>query len=708
MDMNLQNGFQLHEWRVDPNQGRIVGPEGYAHLTPRSMDVLILLAERSGEVVTRDEFAEKIWSPALVSEGSLSRCIGELRRHLGDDAGNPRFIQTVPKRGYMLVAPVQPLDPSAKEGPAAQIVKGKRPSRLMIALVVVILIAGIYYLSTTSFSNDVESNRSLAVLPFAYLSPDREHAYFSGGLHDELLTQLSKAENLSLRGRTSVMGYAETTKPISQIADELRVEMLVEGSVQVIDKRLRVNVQLIDAATDEHLWAESYDRSLDDAFAIQSDIVQNIVMGVGAALGSSERRAMEQEPTTSPKAYRLFLQARDYHQRPGYDRHSWEIAQQLYEQALMLDPQFALAHVWLSEIHGLMHWHRHDPSTERVEEQRKSAAAAMELAPELPHARMAKGMWHYWGETNWEAALSELESALTQLPNDAGLIARIGYIHRRLGNWSQALTSFKHAAELNPRDVNLFVDLGGYTYRKTRKYAEAIDSYDRALALAPDFHLATVSRGWAQLEWHGKLDALREALDRVPENADLGGLGSAQSQRAKLLLLERDADRLLDHLDTIEDEILQAGILFMPKAMYAGWAHQLRGDGEAAYSAFSEAFYQLEEIPEELENDWRIRVSRGLALAGLDRKEEALSEARWLKQSFVYREDALIGTWLARDRAWILAQAGDIEAAIAAIEPLLAKPSLLTVHTLHLDPRWDPVRDHPRFQSLIESYSRQD
>ncbi|HVS03418.1 MAG TPA: protein kinase, partial [Thermoanaerobaculia bacterium] len=543
---------------------------------------------------------------------------------------------------------------------------------------------------------------ALAVLPFRNLSADPEDAYFAGGLHDELLTQLSRVAALSLRGRTSVMGYAETTKPIRQIAEELEVGALVEGSIQVVGERLRVNVQLLDAATDEHLWAESYDRTLDDAFAIQSDVAQRVVAAVGAALESGERQAMTEMPTTNAEAYRLYLQGMDYDRRPGGRRQNLEIAQQLFERALALDPEFALAHAALSEVHGRMHWFRFDPSPQRVSAQRAAAETALRLAPELPQAHLAMGSWHYFGRRDWEAALAEYEIGLRLLPNDARLVTRIGYAHRRLGNWDEVLAAFARAAELDPRDAGTFAQLGGVTYLVTRRYAEAMRALDRALALAPDFHEAAVLRGWTSFDWQGELDTLRAALDGIPGDADLGWFAV---QRAELLLLERDAVGLLEHLESVRPEVLEGHNFFLPKSLFAAWAHRLGGEPEAARLAFEAALERLGSVPHDLQDDWRVRAARGLALAGLGRREEALGEARWLEQSAVYREDATLGLRLAEARAQILTQAGAAAAALEEIERLLAGPAWLSAHTLRLDPRWDPIRDHPRFQALLAAYA---
>lgn len=545
---------------------------------------------------------------------------------------------------------------------------------------------------------------ALAVLPFQNLSSEPGHAYFAGGLHDELLTQLSKVAALSVRGRSSVMGYAGTTKSVRQIAEELAVGALVEGSVQVVGDRLRVNVQLIDAATDEHLWAEGYDRTLDDAFEIQSDVAQRVVAAVGAALGATERYLLTVTPTTNPDAYRLYLQGRDYSRRAGWQRQDFETAQQLYERALTLDPAFAPAYAALAEAHGVMHWFRYDLSPARMAEQREAAEAALQLAPELPQAHFAMGQWHYWGRRDYERALAAFEIALRGLPKDARVWAWIAWVNRRLGNWGKVYAAFERAAELDPRDATLFADVGGLTYRFTKRYSDAMLAFERALALAPDLAVAAVERAWTYVEWQGRLDTLRAVLARLPRDAELSWLGSAAAQRAELLLWEREPDRLALLLASTPTSVLEGHDFFLPKSLYAAWAHRLRGDQVAARLAFDSAIVVLGSAIRELPEDWRLHAARGLAVAGLGRRAEALREARWLAQSAVYRDDAFQGARVAEDRARILAQVGATDEALNEIERLLARPSKLTVHTLRLDPRWDPIREHPRFRALVARY----
>jgi serine/threonine-protein kinase len=577
----------------------------------------------------------------------------------------------------------------------------------LIGLVAVVVLGGAVAVGQWLRAGTTGSSHprtSIAVLPFQNRTADASRAYFASGLHDELLTQLMKVAALKPISRTSVLGYAGTTTPLTAIAEELGVGTIVEGSVQVEGNRLRVNVQLIDAATDAPLWAEEYARTLDDAFAIQSDIAQQIVAAVGAALSTTERERLAAAPTPNAEAYRLYLQGREYYTRPGLLRPSLEIAHQLYQRALALDPEFALAHAALSVVHGFMYWYSYDPSPARTARQREEAEAALRLAPDLAQAHHAMGLVHYFGRGDYSRAADEYAIALEGLPNDGDLWLHIGAAHRGLGNWDEVLAAFEKATRLDPRNAELFWNLGGMSYWVMGRYAEAVRAFDRALSLAPDLHVAAVAKGRTYVRWTGQLDTLRAVVSRLPRDADLGPLGPRAAQHAQLLLWQRSPDSLLEVLTVARLSLFEGIDIFLPASLYAAWAHQLRGDRPAAHAAFDSARVLLDSAMRELPDDWRVHAAHGLALAGLGRRDEAQREARALEQSVLYREHAYMGPLLAEDRARILAQAGEAGPALDEIERLLAGPSWLSVHTLRLDPLWDPIRSHPRFQALLEKY----
>jgi TolB-like protein/tetratricopeptide (TPR) repeat protein len=543
------------------------------------------------------------------------------------------------------------------------------------------------------------------VLPFDNRSPDPAHAYFAGALHDELLTQLSRVRGLRTISRTSVMGYAAAPRSVRDIAGELGVSLIVEGSVQVLDHRLRVNVQLIDARTDEHLWAERYERTLGDAFAIQSDITHWVAAAVGASLGASELRAMGAHPTSNAEAYLLYLQGLEYHRRPGSLRRDTEVALDLYERALPLDSTFALAWAALSEVHGRIHWQGHDPSPQRLERQRTAAETALRLSPDLPEAHVAMGTFHYRANRDWQAALEEYRIALGSLPNDFRLWERIGYVHRRMGNWDQVSVAFDKVLSLDPRNAEAMRDLGALSLEQQRRYAEAVEWCSRALAFAPDHAFADVQRGRIWVVWMGRLDSLGAALDRHPPETDWGGASGPGPWRALQLLRQRNADSLLALASRSRQPVFVNILFFIPASLYAAWAHQLLGDGPAARAAFESARAVLDSVGSVFPEDWRVHAGRGMALAGLGLKEEARDEARWLERSRIYQVDAALGPRLAEDRARILAGIGNADEAMDEIERLLEAPSFLSVHTLRLDPRWDPIREHPRFQEVLQKHS---
>lgn len=545
---------------------------------------------------------------------------------------------------------------------------------------------------------------ALAVLPFEYYG-DETDDYLARGLHDELLTQLAKLGELSVRGRTSVMGYASTEKPVRQIARELAVGTLVDGSVRVSGERLRVTVRLVDATTDEHRWAERYDGTVEDAFAIQSEIARRIAGVVGVTLTEAERAGLTRAPTSNPEAYRLYLQGRAYHTRPGWEREKWDAAQQLYERALALDPEFALARAALSEVHGVMFWLRYDPSPARAERQRAEAEAAFRLAPELPRARRAMGLAHYWGRRDFEAAVQEFRAALVRAPGDAWTRALIGYVSRRTGDWDEAVAAFEAASRLEPRDAGLFADLGGNTYRFLHRYPEALRAYDRALTLAPDLHIAEVRRGWTYLAWTGSTDTLRAVLLRLPPDTDLGAGGTPTAQLLQLLLWTRNADSLFQVLRSTRTGVFRGQDFFLPASLYSAWAHRLRREEAAAIVAFDSAIAVLDSAVELLPDDWRVHATRGLALAGRGRHREAIAEADWLRNHVAYREDAYDGPDVAENRARILAQAGEADPALEELARLLPGPSWLSAHEVRLDPLWDPLREHPRFKRLLTRHA---
>lgn len=544
----------------------------------------------------------------------------------------------------------------------------------------------------------VDNRPSVAVLPFDNMSSEAENAYFASGLHDEVITQLLRVSGLRVISRTSVMEYATNRPNVRVIGRELGVTHITEASVQRDGNRLRVNVQLIDARTDDHLWAMSWDRQLNDAFAVQSEVARVIADSLTTTLTAEERGAISTPPTDDPEAYRFYLQGRDYYLRPGYRQENYLAAERLFERAIELDPAFALAHAILSRVHGHMYWENFDATPNRLAKQETEVDEALRLQPALPQAHVSAGWLHYVrGE--FVQALSEYETALRGLPNDAEIVARIGYTQRRLDNWPAVFEAYEHATELNPRNATLFYDLGGHSFAATRRYADAVKAYDQALALAPDLYDAAIRKGFVFLHWRGQLDTLQAVLARIPLDRHLPEVDLA---RADLAFWQRDADALLRVLEETPGRVFETQLVFLPKPLYSAWAYGLRGDTAAARAAFTTARDMLEPLVRLRPNDARLVAALGFVQAGLGMRTEAAASA---DRSFQLGQQggtaSAGGGQSAETAAAILAQAGLAGETVRQLRGLLAGNSSVSVWTLRRNPLLDPIRDDPGFRALV-------
>ena len=538
---------------------------------------------------------------------------------------------------------------------------------------------------------------TIAVLPLENLSAQGPYAYFAGGLQDELLTQLSKVARLTVISRTSVMGYQGTAMPpLRQIAAELGVGSVVEASVQVAGGQLRVIVQLIDPVTQAHLWADTYDRTLDDAFAVQSEIAKRIVAAVGATLTSAEAGAIAAAPTQSSQAYQFYLQGLEYWRRPGVLRQNLEVAQQLYERALALDSTFALAHAALSQLHFAMYGLNYDRTPVRLDRARREADVALALAPDLPQAHLAAAFSRGLVRGDMRGALAELKLGLRGAPNDAELWGWIGKTQLELRNWDSAMVAYDKALRLDPRNANR-LHVVGDAYHYLHRYREAIAMYRRAIELAPDIPQVRLSMAWSYILWKGDLDTLRSVLQGLPQDADPGmGGGSVGGNRLMLFLMERRPDTVLALVRRQGPEADPGTLIQIVAPM-----HLLRGDTAAARAAYARAASALDAQERGHPDDFGVHGMRGVALAALGRSADALREARWIAERKEYRTDPDA----ALDRVQILARVGETDAALADLEPALAGPSATTAPALRLFPYWDPVLANPRFQALLAKYA---
>src|SRR5437762_5884055 len=329
------------------------------------------------------------------------------------------------------------------------------------------------------------SQKSIAVLPLENLSDGKENAFFAAGIQDELLSNLAKIKDLKVISRTSVMQYKSgITHNIKEIAQQLGVSNVVEGSVRRSGDHVRVSVQLIDAKTDRHLWVQSYDRTLTDALALEGELATEIASAVGATLTPRERALVASKPTNSPAAYDAYLRGRALMGASAIDRSTLESAIRSYQEAVKLDPNFVLAWAYLSYRQSDYYWVGIDKSPARLTAAKDALDRALALNPNLPETHLAVGYYRYYGERDFTAALAEFQQAERGLPNNVDVIRAIGLIQRRLGDWDEAIASLRRAVELDPRNVEVS-DVLAITYIVVRRFPEALAIADRVLALEP-------------------------------------------------------------------------------------------------------------------------------------------------------------------------------------------------------------------------------
>lgn len=548
----------------------------------------------------------------------------------------------------------------------------------------------------TTNSNTV-TGKSVAVLPFARISADEESGYLANGIHDELLTQLAQLGDLEVISRTSMLGYKNTTKTIPQVARELGVAAVLEGSIQKSGNRVRVQAQLIDGRTDKHLWAQRYDRELTDVFAIQSDIAQEIASALQARLTQAEQASLGKKPTDNSEAYDVYLRARQYHTLPGYLPRDLEAAIEHYQRAIALDPDFALAYAQLSYAHGMYRWFGYEPGDARLPLQKEAAEKAVRLDPELAEAHFALGNYYYWGLRDYDRALAEMDKAHRLAPGNADVIMSLGAINRRMGRFDEAVRYGLKATRLAPREVTLFQDLLAQTYESLRRYEEARTAYRRALALAPGLYDAKSELAWNYVLSDGVLDSLR-VLVQGPVPAERS-YEDPTYDRFRFEFYSRNFPAALQAAQSA-NRVVENQERYFPRTLLTAWA-LARIDATKARAAFDSARVFLETEARRHPQDARLAIALGFSYAGLQRNADAMAQARRAHALVPVERDALMGSMVGQDAALVYAQAGASDEAIALLEKLLPLPGRVTRPEIRLNPLYDPIRQDPRFQALL-------
>ena len=466
---------------------------------------------------------------------------------------------------------------------------------------------------------------------------------------------------------------------------------------------MRVNVQLIDANTDEHVWASDYDRDVTDVFAIQSDLAREIANALQAKLSPAEKSQMTQKPTENGEAYLAFVQAHDLSCEVE-DFEKLKQSEQLYQRAIELDPNFALAIARYSQLESWIA-RDFDRAPERREKARTLAERALELQPDLPEAHLARGYSYYWGDNNYGAALKEFEIAKQGLPNESEVYLAIGAIQRRQGKWAESTASMEKAVSLNPKDWWSLQNLT-HNYTMLRDFAKANQTIDRALALNPASLGPWEVKSKLAVFGKGDFSVAEKAFETVKSFPMTNEQKlKVRSDRAGIFLLERRYSEGLNEAESLPDDQLAAYPDHLWGKYYGiGFARKGLHDEPGARAAFLKAKSIAEDNLKRSPDSADAHLQLAKALAQLGEKEAALAEAQRASELLPESKDAFGGAEIAAGVAEVYAILGDNDRVIDVLDGLLTRPSSVTAQGLKINPIWDPVRGDPRFQALIEKY----
>ena len=548
---------------------------------------------------------------------------------------------------------------------------------------------------------------SIAVLPFENMSSNPEDAFFADGIQDDLLTSLARIEALKVISRTSVMGFRDPARrDLRSIGSQLGVAHVLEGRVRRTEDRVLVNVSLIDTRTGEQVWADRYDRTLADSLTLQSELATTIAGAVGATLSPEEKATIETKPTDDPDAYVLYMRARDYQTRPIPLAEDNATAIQLYTEALALDPDFALAHARLSAALSYSHLY-FKPTAEVASRARAEADEALRLRPDLGEGHLARALWHYWTQKDYEGALRELDITARLLPNDAEVGAFRGFIRRRQGRWGDALKAMEQSMARDPRNGQIAGELFASRYA-VRDWPEAARAGERAMALALDLPTLRINRSYVDFWANGDLASIRAALAAVPAGLDPDGSVTLAAWDAALLAGDFAAAERAVANSKVETARTVFGTQF-PKSYLLGCIALARGDTAAAHALFEAARPFMEAEVARAPLDAFRHGHLGLLYAYLDRKDDALRAGRHAAELMPISKDGYDGTFVAALLALIYARTGEVDQSLGLLQRLLATPgpvmpfyeASITLSELRTRWQWTPLRNDPRLQKII-------
>jgi len=568
-------------------------------------------------------------------------------------------------------------------------------------------------LSAMSWNRGRESRpipaKSIAVLPFENLSRDPDNAYFTDGIQEEILTRLASIAGLKVISRTSTQQYQSKPRNLAEIAKQLGVANILEGSVQKAADQVRVNVQLINAQTDSHLWADSYDRKVTDMLTVESDMAKRIAQSLQAKLTGREEQALVVKPTNNPEAYDAYLRGLAYSLRTFASTHGNAFGAQKYlREAVQLDPKFALAWALLSYVDAKGYSSLTlQPTLSLCGEARQAAETALTLQPNLGEAVLAKGYYHYVFLKDYDTAMHYFEQARPLLPNSSRVPESLAYVTRRRGQWDRSEAYFNEAERLDPRNAHLLFEHAG-SYVNLRRFPEALRKLDEVLNIAPD-DMDTLAVKAVVAQAQGNLP--RAAAILAPLHATATNPSTLLIQIYQAILERRPAPVIARLKEVLDQPDPTLGYFKGELRFWLGWAQEVGGYHTAAQESWREARSELESCLATQPQNWNVIADLALTNMGLGDKVAAFALSKQAMDLVPIEKDALSGPGMIEIFARVAANMGESERAIAALRKLLSIPyqgpfdmrgQCLTPALLRLDPMFDPLRGDPAFQKLCE------
>lgn len=709
--------FRLGEWEVNQAENSLCSGERSVRLEPRVMDVLVYLAAEPGRVFSKEELLAAVWGGAFVEEGALTQAVHSLRKVLGDDARQPRYILTIPKRGYRLVAQVateaepEPVStPEPRAAPAPAPVVPTRPDSSRGWAWVVLAVAGVAMVLAFSLFGrehpvaartaaaeppapgsgaEGKGGLRIAVFPFVDLGEPQE-PFFSIGLTQEITKDL---------GSLSFLQVIDRTAPLSkEPPKDLGVDYLLLGTVQWEPQsqgphRVRITPKLLQV-DGVQVWSDSFDRELEDLLEVQAEISRQVISEMGIELLPEQRRALQEPSTDSFDAHQAYVRGLEFKDQPFYSSEHLEKAGRMFQRAVDLDPGFAAAWAELSQAHSYLAYNT-DPSPERKKSAWEALEKASDLDPDLPEVKLARAYYVYRCQEDFDSALAQLEAAAELHPNNAEIFKAFGLLLRRKGRVPEAIKALKHAAWLDPSTGEL-VWIVPETHRAMRNFKEADEGFTQAISQAPDEPFFWEQKAMNWLAWTGEVDQARRILDQ----SGLAGSHLIEAAAFRLDLYEEKYEQALERLspDWVSELAPEPQARI---AMMAAMAREWLGDREGARAAAEANRIKLEAQVNSFPRRGLFRACLAVALAQLGRREEALEQA-----GLAVRQgggDAYIGPRIVEIQAIVETMLGRHREAIGRLAHLLEVPyrASITKTDLRLDPAWRPLSEDREYKSLV-------